>query len=98
MLKIKLLGTIFTAVLLSFLVMEVKSINAEQSANNNRSISGPLTSPITGPCKRGWGFGDKNHCHTGPWGLFNKATDNAVNAEVSVKTNIKASPNKPHNK
>lgn len=40
-------------------------------------ISGPVTNPITSPitsplCKPGWGFGDKNHCHFGPPGLFGK--------------------------
>ena len=26
------------------------------------------------PCKPGWGFGDKNHCHSGPPGLEKKST------------------------
>jgi hypothetical protein len=24
------------------------------------------------PCKPGWGYGDTNHCHSGPPGLMNK--------------------------
>ena len=27
------------------------------------------TTPTSTPCKAGWGYGDKNHCHAGPPGL-----------------------------
>ena len=33
----------------------------------NKNKAGP-----TGPCKPGWGYGDKNHCHSGPPGQKNK--------------------------
>jgi hypothetical protein len=30
----------------------------------------PQTPPTTGgACRPGWGYGDKNHCHSGPPGL-----------------------------
>ena len=32
------------------------------------SPPGDTTGP-TGPCKPGWGYGDTNHCHSGPPGL-----------------------------
>jgi hypothetical protein len=30
------------------------------------------TTPVHPTCRPGWGFGDKNHCHTGPPGLIKK--------------------------
>jgi hypothetical protein len=27
-------------------------------------------------CKPGWGYGDTNHCHTGPPGLLNRGNGN----------------------
>ena len=67
MLKIKIFGAILSAILLSLFAVQVKQANA-QSANSRKAVTGPLTSPITGPCKPGWGFGDMNHCHSGPPG------------------------------
>jgi hypothetical protein len=29
----------------------------------------PTTSPASPQCKPGWGYGDTNHCHSGPPGL-----------------------------
>jgi hypothetical protein len=28
--------------------------------------SDSTTTTVAGPCKPGWGYGDKNHCHSGP--------------------------------
>lgn len=45
----------------------------DNDRDDNRPITSPITSPITGPlCKPGFGFGDKNHCHFGPPGNFEK--------------------------
>ena len=68
MLKIKLFGTLFAATLLALLISQVSNVKA-QPGSNGHAITGPVTSPITGPCRPGWGFGDKNHCHSGPPGL-----------------------------
>ena len=68
MLKIKVIGTIFATTLLALLATQVSNVKA-QPGGSEHAISGPVTSPITGPCRPGWGFGDKNHCHSGPPGL-----------------------------
>lgn len=55
------------AVLLTVFAAQVAQVNAAPGSNNSKK---PITGPITGPdCKPGWGFGDKNHCHSGPPGL-----------------------------
>jgi hypothetical protein len=61
----KIVGTFLTAVLLSLLVSQVAEVHAKSRNNGNKPITGPITSP---DCKPGWGFGDKNHCHSGPPG------------------------------
>ena len=37
----------------------------------------PTTTTTTtrGPCRPGWGFGDRNHCHTGPPGQMKRAAN-----------------------
>lgn len=61
----KVFGTIFAAVLLGLFATQVSQVSANNKNHHNR----PLTSPISGPCKPGWGWGDKKHCHSGPPGL-----------------------------
>ena len=41
----------------------------EVSGVTSTTVSSPTTSV---PCKPGWGYGDTNHCHSGPPGLNNK--------------------------
>ncbi|HSW48217.1 MAG TPA: hypothetical protein VLG67_04005 [Candidatus Saccharimonadales bacterium] len=77
MLKIKIFGSIFAAVLLGLFATQVTSVSAKSNGNNNK----PITSPITGLCKPGWGFGDKNHCHSGPPGINKQHNDNKSNLE-----------------
>jgi hypothetical protein len=48
------------AVFATFFLYQVKEVSAKNTKGN-----GPLTSPLTSPCKPGNGFGDKNHCHYG---------------------------------
>lgn len=66
MLKIKLIGTILGTLLLAVVATQAGLVNAQANSNSKK----PVTAPITGAdCKPGWGFGDKNHCHSGPSGL-----------------------------
>ena len=81
----KIVGIITVIVLGLFLVVEVNHVRADFATG---PIGGPITSPITGPisltptptptvtptppCKPGWGYGDKNHCHSGPPGQLKK--------------------------
>jgi hypothetical protein len=39
------------------------------SSTSTSSTSTTSTTSTTVPCKPGWGYGDKNHCHSGPPGL-----------------------------
>jgi hypothetical protein len=39
------------------------------SSTSTSSTSTSSTTSTTVPCKPGWGYGDKNHCHSGPPGL-----------------------------
>jgi hypothetical protein len=38
------------------------------------TVGGSTTTTPPSACKPGWGYGDKNHCHSGPPGLKNKPT------------------------
>jgi hypothetical protein len=38
-------------------------------------VAPTTTTALAGPCKPGWGRGDKNHCHTGPPGQLKKAAN-----------------------
>ena len=37
--------------------------------SSTSSTTASSTTPTTAPCKPGWGYGDRNHCHSGPPGL-----------------------------
>lgn len=50
-----------------------KDKDKDNENDDDKPITSPITSPISGPlCKPGFGFGDKNHCHFGPPGQFDK--------------------------
>src|SRR5947209_3553173 len=69
----KVLGSFVAGVFVAVLIFQVSSASAHGKKN---PLTSPVTSPITSPnCKPGWGFGDKNHCHSGPRGLFEKDND-----------------------
>jgi hypothetical protein len=40
--------------------------------NDTTTTSVAPTTPTSQPCKPGWGYGDKNHCHSGPPGQNKK--------------------------
>lgn len=61
----KIFGLIIAVTLLTVLAFQVQFVSAKQNDERHFRF---LTSPLTSPCKPGWGFGDKNHCHTGPPG------------------------------
>jgi hypothetical protein len=45
----------------------------DTSTTTDTETSTTMSSPpTTAPCKPGWGYGDTNHCHSGPPGLANK--------------------------
>lgn len=75
---------IFTATLLIIILfaqINYASANSRDKGDHDKPITTPITSPLTSPitspiiCKPGFGFGDKNHCHFGPPGLFEKLFD-----------------------
>jgi hypothetical protein len=74
----KIFGIIIALVFTLIFALQAEQVLAKQGENDNdRPVSGPITSPLTSPlCKPGWGFGDKNHCHSGPPG---QEKDNHVN-------------------
>jgi hypothetical protein len=43
--------------------------SSSTSSTSVSSTSSSSTTSTTVPCKPGWGYGDKNHCHSGPPGL-----------------------------
>lgn|SRR5258708_3161502 len=58
-----------------FFLLQTSQVLAKHTSKGPLSspVTNPITSPITSPlCKPGWGFGDKNHCHFGPPGHFDK--------------------------
>ncbi len=66
----KVFGIIIALVFTVIFAFQAEQVLAKQGeSGNDRPVSGPITSPLTSPlCKPGWGFGDKNHCHSGPPG------------------------------
>jgi PA-IL-like protein len=48
----------------------VFAVNDNWFPDNSGSFE--VTVSVSEPCKPGWGWGDKNHCHSGPPGLDNK--------------------------
>lgn len=73
----KILGTSIALALFGLLLFQVQSVLAGEG-NHGKPVTSPVTSPVTGPttCKPGWGFGDTNHCHSGPPGLVGKNHSN----------------------
>lgn len=68
-----MIKTVFAGILIAFLLgifaVQASSVLAKPRGWQTRGK--PVTGPITSPtCKPGWGYGDKNHCHSGPPGLF----------------------------
>ena len=70
----KAVGSFLAGILVVVVALQVSGVNAN---GKNHPLTSPVTSPITSPstCKPGWGFGDKNHCHSGPPGLVDKDND-----------------------
>jgi len=48
--------------------------------------AGDSTTSTTAPCKPGWGYGDENHCHTGPRGLASSTTSTSDSSSTSSST------------
>src|SRR5262249_33917991 len=44
------------------------STSTTSSSTSTTTTTSPTPSTSV-PCKPGWGYGDKNHCHSGPPGL-----------------------------
>jgi hypothetical protein len=67
----KVVGSFLAGILVVVVALQVTGASAN---SKNKPLTSPITSPITSPsnCKPGWGFGDKNHCHSGPRGLSEK--------------------------
>lgn len=61
--KGKIVGSILASTCIVFLSVQVSVVSAHGVKDPTPT---PLTSPITAPtqCRPGWGFGDKNHCHS----------------------------------
>ncbi len=63
----KIVGSVVALVLLGVFAFQAQSALAGKTGSDK-----PLTSPITptppvsSPCKPGFGYGDKNHCHITP--------------------------------
>lgn len=72
----KLIGITLSLMFLGIVVSQVQYVSAKSKEMNEREENRMLTSPLTSPCKPGWGYGDKNHCHTGPPGLSNGHSEN----------------------
>lgn len=76
----KVLGIIITLALFGMVASQAQFVSAKSEGNRR------LTSPLTSPCKPGWGYGDKNHCHSGPPGLSeNVGASNAATKNKSGK-------------
>lgn len=43
-----------------------------ESRDQDDGSGGGTKNPTAGECKPGWGYGDKNHCHTGPPGELHR--------------------------
>lgn len=64
----KLIGISLGLTLFTIVALETGQVFAHEHENggdDNKPITSPITSPI---CKPGNGFGDDNHCHSGPPG------------------------------
>ena len=71
----KAFGIILASIVFALFVFQVGQVLAKHG-DDDRPVTSPITSPITSPlCKPGYGFGDKNHCHSGPPGQ--EKNDNA---------------------
>ena len=68
----KIIGLIFASIALVIFAFQAGSVLAKEGQKDDK----PITSPITSPCKPGWGYGDDNHCHFGPPGLTGQHPDN----------------------
>jgi len=69
--KSAILSTTIATAFVLFFFIQVASVSAHESRNpSNHPITSPITSPTT--CKPGWGFGDKNHCHSKFHDVFEK--------------------------
>jgi hypothetical protein len=70
----KLMGITIAVLFFALFLFQVQGVLAGKD-NNNSPLTSSITPtpPVTGPslCKPGYGYGDKNHCHSGPKGLEN---------------------------
>lgn len=82
----KIVGSFLASILVAVVAFQVTGVSAH---GKKSPITGPVTGPITSPsdCKPGWGFGDKNHCHSGPRGWFEKEEHHTSNINTQHKDN-----------
>lgn len=66
--------------MLSVIAFQVQSVNAQK---NNKHESTDLSRLLTSPCKFGFGFGDDNHCHSGPKGLSDETGETGPRGPTS---------------
>ena len=60
----RLFGLLIASLFFIIFIFQAGQVLAKHNENDeDRPVSAPITSPL---CKPGWGFGDKNHCHSGP--------------------------------
>lgn len=65
----KIFGVVLAVVLMGVIATQAQFVSAKSKEVEKGEKERRVTSPLTSPCKPGWGYGDKNHCHSGPSGL-----------------------------